>query len=280
MKLQHFAIGYLRAQIRLLAAISKKMAGNLAFKIFCTPYNKVKYTPSSFTAKAEALHLIFNNKKTFGYRWNKGGVKKILIAHGFRSGAVNFVHFVQKLIDKNYEVIAFDAPAHGISQGNTINALQYKEFIELVNEQYGPFDGYLTHSFGGLAVSLAIAEMKQNDNINIVLIAPAANTQQLTQYFFKEMQIKDEQVQYYFLENIKRLSGKNIEWFSIARCLKTMHSNILWVQDSDDKVTPADDALAVKEIQLLHVSFHFTQGLGHRRIYKDEQVVNAIVRFL
>lgn len=212
MKFQHFAIRYLRLKIRLLSIFSKKKAGNAAFMIFCTPYIKIRYDADKLK-EAEKLLLLFNNLNTYGYRWNKGGSRKILIAHGFRSSAVNFEHFAKRLATKGFDVIAFDAPAHGLSEGKTLNALEYKNFIDAIHKTFGPFDGYLTHSYGGLAVSLSLSELEENGTEKTVLIAPAGNSISLCENFFNELRIQDPMVRKYFFENSERLSGRPIDWF-------------------------------------------------------------------
>ncbi len=279
MNVQSWVVKIFRARLKLLAAISKKKAGNEAFRIFCTPYFRMAYKDTQME-KAERLSFRSGSVNTVGYRWNKGGNKKLLIVHGFRSAAINFLHFVAPLVEKGYEIVTFDAPAHGLSEGKSLNAIEYKDFIASLHQQFGPFDAFLCHSFGGLAVSMNLAELPVNSDIKTVLIAPAANSRQLIEFFFKEMHIKDELVQEHFYANIHRLSGKNIEWFSIARCAGTIKGPVLWIHDKDDAVTPVQDALNVQQTHLTNFRFLFTSNLGHRRIYRDKEVVSAIINFL
>lgn len=279
MNVQGIIIKVFRARLQLLAAISKKRAGNEAFRIFCTPYFRIAYQQSQFQ-HAEKLSFRFGSIKTVGYRWNKGGTKKLLIIHGFRSASVNFLHFAALLIEKDYEIVAFDGPAHGLSEGKSLNAMEYTNFITALCGQFGPFDSFLSHSFGGLAVSMHLANLPENAHIKTVLIAPAANSKQLIEFFFKEMRIKDPFVQKHFYANIHRLSGKEIDWFSIARCVHAIQGSVLWVHDRDDTVTPIQDALDIQETGPANFGFLFTSGLGHRRIYRDKEVVSAIINFL
>lgn len=279
MNVQGIIIKVFRARLQLLAAISKKRAGNEAFRVFCTPYFRMAYKDDLF-GNAERLSFRAGTANTVGYRWNKEGNKKLLIVHGFRSATVNFLHFVSPLIEKGYEIVTFDAPAHGLSEGKSLNAIEYKDFIAAVHRQFGPFDAFICHSFGGLAVSMNLAELPENSPIKTVLIAPAANSKQLIESFFKEMRIKSPLVQAYFYENIQRLSGKNIEWFSIARCAGNIKGPVLWIHDKDDTVTPVQDAFDIQQTQPVNFRFLFTSNLGHRRIYRDKDVVAAIINFL
>jgi len=279
MKIQDLFLRYFRTRLKLLALFSKQQAGIKAFQIFCTPYFTTSYDVKQMH-NATRLSLKFEGPSITGHQWNEGGAQKLLIAHGFRSASANFKHFAEKLSAKGYEVLAFDAPAHGLSEGKTINALVYRNFIHAINEQYGPFDAYLAHSFGGLAVSLHLEELPENTHIKTVLIAPAANTQQLCEDFFRQMRIKDQAVQQHFYDKIRHLSNKDIEWFSINRAAACIKGPVLWVHDTGDKVTPIDDALQLQQKQLPNFHFLFTDNLGHRRIYRDENVVSAVVDFL
>lgn len=279
MNVQNIIIKMLRTRLQLLTAISRKKAGNAAFQIFCTPFFRKAYK-KTIIGKAQHLSFRMGPLQTVGHCWNKGAARKLLLVHGFRSSSANFLHFVDPLVKKGYEVVAFDAPAHGLSEGKQLNAIEYQNFISDIHRQFGGFDAFITHSLGGLAVSMHLAALPENAHIKTVLIAPAANSRQLTELFFKEMRIKDPQVQQQFYKNVHRLSGKDIDWFSVARCMPAIRGPVFWLHDENDTVTPVKDALDIQKSEPANFSFLFTSGLGHRRIYRDPEVVAAIIRYL
>lgn len=280
MKLQQLAQSYYINRIRALSMVSRKKAARFAFDIFCWPFTRMKYETTGYLKNAEQLGLNFNGLKTIGYRWNKGGSRKLYIAHGFRSSSANFVHFAKKFVEQGFEVVAFDAPGHGMSEGKRITAIIYKNFVEQINSAYGPFDAYVCHSFGGLGVSFALAEIKTEVPVKVALIAPASDTRSLSEMFFKQMKITDRKLQDYFFEEIERLGKQPIEWFSIKRAMRTMNADVLWVHDQDDKVTPVNDAYIVQKESFQNIQFFFTKGLGHRKIYRDEKIVGRVVDFI
>ncbi len=280
MKIQKLAQSYYIRRIRTLGLLSKKGAANLAFKIFCTPFNKTIYKPTPFVKKANELTLNLDGLVLKGYQWNKGAGRRILIVHGFGSASVNFVHVVRALISMNCEVIAFDAPGHGRSKGNTITVIQYRDMIRMILEKFGPVDGILGHSLGCMAAAFAVAEWPENQKINLVFIAAASDLSELTSIFFGQMKINDKQVRDYFIGKIEHLTGKPIEWFTIQRCLPFIKGQVLWIHDLNDKVTPVKDAMEAKELGMPNLNVTFTSGLGHRDIYRDEQVVAQAVDFL
>ena len=274
------ALNYIRWKFRVLSLISPRKSAVAAFELFCTPLEKSKkQTPPVFKF-AEPVYELFNGKKLKGYRWNKGQPVKILILHGFASAAHKFHRYVLPLIEKGYEVIAFDAPGHGSSEGSTINALDYKMMIKKVMEHHGPINGFITHSFGGLAVSLALEETPHDENTKVVLIAPATETTTAIDTAFKTLGITNKKVRAEFDKIILELSGQKPEWFSVNRAMNNITAKVLWVHDEYDDTTPLTDALKTKEQRLPNVQFIITRGLGHRRIYSDEDVMNRVIEFL
>jgi len=280
MKLQNFIKAFYKTRVRALALVSKKRAGDAAFRIFCTPLGKGSYRISPALQSAEQLSLQFLNYHLKGYRWNKGAARRLLIAHGFRSHTQRFEHLIPLLVEKGYEVVAFDAPAHGLSSGKQINAVDYTQLVTMLTRQYGPFDTYIGHSFGGLAVALAVSELPQPESVKIVLFAPAADTVGLANTFLKQMDITDPEVQQHFFNNVVRLSGKELSWFTIKRCLPALKSKILWIHDREDRITPVKEAQEIRQLDPPGIRFIFTKGLGHSKIYRDGEVLKAVAGFL
>jgi alpha-beta hydrolase superfamily lysophospholipase len=71
-----------------------------------------------------------------GFRWvpEKPNGKKIMIVHGFRSYSYKFEKYILALKKEGFEVVAFDAPAHGTSDGKLINAYIYKQSLDNIEK--------------------------------------------------------------------------------------------------------------------------------------------------
>lgn len=260
--------------------MNKKKAAKEAFQLFCTPQFKKKFDkPPAIFEKATAISFESDGYRINGFLWNKGGDKRILIVHGFESQAFNFESYIAPLLKKNYEVIACDAPAHGNSSGKTVNALRYRNMLLKLNQHYGKLDGIIAHSFGGLAATLATEAMPKGNYDKLVLIAPATETSSAIQSFFKALQIP-ETVLPAFEEYVLQLAQNPVSWYSIKRVLPLLNANVLWFHDEEDDICPTTDAKKVEALHLPHVEFVFTQGLGHRKIYRDNQVRKRIFDFL
>jgi len=275
---QRLAIGYIQTKFKLLSIVSKRRAAEKAFVIFGTPFMKsVRKAP---VKNAEAIHFQLNEKKMNGYRWNHPQNKKALILHGFGSAAHKFEDYATLLVANGFEVLAFDAPAHGDSEGNTTNAIEYCEMIKEIMQNFGPIENFIAHSFGGISLSLALEDVPHTEQTRVVFIAPATETTSAVDGAFKMLKLKNEKVRNEFEKIIFEVSGKETVWFSMRRAMDNINASILWVHDEDDDITPWADALKVKEDKHPNIKFVVTKGLGHNKIYHDADVKNMVKAFL
>jgi pimeloyl-ACP methyl ester carboxylesterase len=272
-------LGYLRTKFNLLSILSKKKAAAAAFKLFTTPQIRVqKDLPPVFT-QAREIDLEFLDYKVKGYAWNATAVKKMLILHGFESTSLNFAQYVTPVVEKGFAVYAFDAPAHGRSTGETVNAMVYRDFIKTVNEKFGPFKYFICHSFGGLALSLALEQMPHDESFRVVFIAPATETTTAVDQLFRLFRLKPS-LRDAFEAYIKKIGGYGSDWFSVNRAAENIYAKLLWVHDRDDDMTPLSDVKPVMNKKFPNFEFYITEGLGHRRIYRDNKVVDKVVSFI
>ena len=281
MKLKEkLALNYIRTKFKLLSMVSKRKTAEKAFELFCTPFTKSPNRMRTIFESAEILNFKLNGLNIQGYRWNKNNPHKVLILHGFGSAAHNFNWYIIAMLEKGYQVLAFDAPAHGNSEGRTVNAMQYCEMIKTIINLYGPVNGFIAHSFGGIALSLAMEKIIHDHHTKIVFIAPATETTTAIDSAFKLLQIDDEMIRTEFDRIIFEKGGYPPRWYSMKRAIKNIKASILWIHDEDDDVTPLKDALQVKKEGYTNIEFVITKGLGHRKIYRDTTVQNKITEFL
>lgn len=276
---QKLALNYIRAKLNIIAVVSKKKAAKKAFQLFCTPFRKQKkYNPPIFD-KGEKLSFDLDGLTIKGNRWNHHHTQKVLIMHGFESNSRNFDRYIVPLIRKGYEVVAFDAPAHGRSDGKQLNLPLYVKAIREVYTLYGPFQAYLAHSFGGLALSHFLETIPHDETIKSVLIAPATETITAIDSFFRIVDL-DGEVRKEFDKIIYEKGGVWPDHYSIRRAMKNIQSTVLWIHDEDDDVTPLSDVLKLKNENPSNIEFVFTKGLGHRRVYRENIVVKKVLEFL
>ncbi len=276
---QRLAISYYKTKFRILAAVSNKKAAEKAFALFCTPQSRKNKKPAKIFDSGEKLQFLLEGIMVRGWRFNAQGKRKVLILHGWESSVTNFDKYITHFVKKGYEVLAFDAPAHGSSGGKMITAPFYKEMIKKIHIKFGPVESFMAHSFGGLALSLALEEIKHSEDYRIVLIAPATETTTALATFFNFLAI-EESLRVAIEKVIIDKGGKKASWYSIKRAMKNIKAKVLWIHDEDDIVTPLSDALKLKNENYSNIKFVITKGLGHSKIYRDNKIIDTVVNYL
>lgn len=278
---QRIAIGYYKAKFKVLSLISSRKAAESVFKLFCTPYSgKPKRKAPSVFHKAEMVSFEINGKKVNGWKWKpeKFNGKRILIVHGFDSCSYKFDRYIVPLNREGFEVVAFDAPGHGISEGRTINALEYSEAILKAENLFGSFYGIMAHSLGGLATSLAFEQLPDQENRKLVLIAPTTETTTAIENFFRFVPVSNK-VKSAFHDLLEEVGQKPVSHYSINRMIRNFKAPVLWIHDEDDLICPYCDTLSIQELKLSNVDFFITKGFGHSGIYRQNKVFKKIIEF-
>jgi pimeloyl-ACP methyl ester carboxylesterase len=278
---QKLALRYTRAEINILSLAAPRKAAIKAFRLFCTPQQRVTKKGSAFFESGAALAFYHAGVTVRGRRWVPEGRihKKVLIAHGFESASRNFTVYIAALVAKGYEVVAFDAPAHGQSGGRRILLTDYISLLRSIEQNYGPFHSYLGHSLGGLALSLFLENSPHNTVTRLVLVSPAVETLSAVQQFARLFRLTPELVKE-MDDYVQETTGHHFDWYSLRRAMHHINAATLYIQDEDDRITPLQEALLVKGDGHVNVKWLITKGLGHRRIYKDPEVTERIVAFL
>jgi pimeloyl-ACP methyl ester carboxylesterase len=271
-------IWLIRSVLKITSLISVKWCASIAFRIFTTPFRKgSSYKPPVFE-KAEEINLQVNGVKIIGYRWNPNSSKKILIVHGFESRSFNFYRYIDILVEKGFSVYAMDAKAHGNSEGKTIILPEYTAMFRELEKKYGVFDGYICHSFGGIAVCLYEEEFNHPSS-KLILIAPATETATAIKMFCTFFNLSDK-VMFAMHDLIEQRSGNKIDHYSIKRIVKKINNPIYWIHDEGDDITPLSDVNEIISNKPDHIRFYITKGLGHRKIYKDPETLKRVIDFI
>ena len=284
---QRLIKGYYRTKFKTLGRVSPQKAAEAAFQLFCTPYSgKPRREVPAIFHKAKKLSVSVNELTVNGFEWMPANehsgagspLKTILLCHGFDSFSYRFEAYVQDLLKEGCRVLAFDAPAHGISDGKRFTVLLYKKMLLEVEKQFGPFHGIMAHSLGALAVGLAMEEWKKPD-VKLALIAPATETSRAIQQFFTLFPV-DEKTYTTFIQLLENLGGQPVSWYSMTRLIPVLANPVLWLHDTQDRVCPFEDTIPVRALKLPNVHFIETTGLGHSKIYRDGDIQKRIINFL
>ena len=274
---------YLRTKFKTISKLAPATAGRMAFDLFCTPYPKYKKrkAPAIFNHAIKRTVVLKDQTKINGFEWlpNHPNGETVLIAHGYASFAYKFEHYIAPLLKMGYRVLAFDAPAHGQSEGKHIHVVVYQEAMHQIMQQAGPVHHFIGHSLGALTLSMIAEQVDQAESRKFVLIAPATKTTTTFANFFKMMHLNEVTIAA-FLKEVSNRTNFTVEHFAADRALANYHGPLLWVHDEKDFVCPYEDITEFKEKAPSNIKFMITNGLGHNKVYKTAEVMDQIMAFL
>lgn len=211
------------------------------------------------------------------YQWGDlSSDKKVLLVHGWEGRGTQMAAFMPALVDAGYCVYALDGQAHGDSLGQQLNAGLYARTLVQVANVIGPLESVIAHSFGaGCSVVACHMGMKVK---KIVHIGGPQDYFDVINDFLNVVKISGFSRKL-FIEILKRKAKIDINLIHIKKTGLSLKQNVLIVHDTLDKEVKYQHALALHEAwrgsQLLT-----TEGLGHRRILKDPDVVARVASFV
>ncbi len=270
-----FAVIYL---LRFSEFLNPYLGMRLAAFFFSKPFSykrPKREIPIFNKAKRSYFHVKSLNKKIYCYRWEGSG-SKILLVHGWSSRATNFFKIIEKLALLNYDIYAFDAPAHGESKGIITNLPEFIYSVEELIEVYGPFDAVLGHSGGGFTSAYVVAQKPQIKKL--ILISSFDKITDIFEKYFEIIQL-GEKPRNMMVKYFSQKTDRKIEELATSLFGQLIMAKTLVIHDEDDREVEFSDGVNIEK-NIKNGKLIITQGLGHRRILRDEEVINEIGVFL
>ncbi|MGB8706117.1 MAG: alpha/beta hydrolase, partial [Gillisia sp.] len=209
------------------------------------------------------------------YRYGNSS-RKILLVHGWSGRGTQMAVLARHLKDHGWEIISFDAPAHGKAPGKKSGMHYFIDSIWHLNSLYGPFDAAIGHSLGGMSLLKTVKEglpLKK-----LVIIGTANSITQITRNFVKNLQLNEavaKKMKAYFDKKF----GEDMDKSSGAVSAKNVAVPTLIVHDENDVDVDVSSAFEIHEA-LPHSKLLITKNLGHRKILGDPSVINKITTFI
>lgn len=265
--------------VNALSKVSPRMAGRLAFRLFCTPRRlPLRDQDKSFFAKSTQKKIHFEGLHLHTYEWNPQhpNGQTVLLLHGWESSSARWRRLCKALQQQGYRVLALDAPASGQSAGSTLNLLLFSRAIQAVVSEFGRPYAIVGHSLGAGAPVICTTMLGVERPEKMVLMAPFADTIRVTRDFCQFFGFSDV-VEKAIGTEIKRRTGQPIEAFSVVERVQLLQDITgLVIHDTDDDVAPVAEGQAIANAW--NAQFLQTSGLGHR--LQDNSVNEAILAFL
>lgn len=211
------------------------------------------------------------------YRWGEGE-RRVLLLHGWSGRGPQMGAFVAPLLEAGYQVVAFDAPGHGRSAGNSSSIFRMNEALQVVTQELGPFHAAIAHSFGVMLLAYALKHTGFSIKKAVCISSPTTPLFLVDQYF-RYLRIRPA-VRPHFMALFEE------EFFANAWQRITADENVraltipaLILHDREDQDVPVEYgerlAKAWPAAQLV-----ITTGLGHRRILRNPAILEQVTDFI
>jgi pimeloyl-ACP methyl ester carboxylesterase len=275
-----FSLSRISTNVRFSASalLFPELAGAWAERLFLTP-------PRPRDAAASALDLIdarnsyieHKRRMISTWRWGSRDAPAVLLAHGWGGHAAQMRAFVFPLLKAGYRVIAYDQPAHGVSEGRLTGLPDFADVMAEVAAHHGGVRAVIGHSLGAAAAAVSLANGRTSF-AKVVLVSPPSDLEGYSRRFARWYWIP-EAVRNAMQKAIEERYGVRWEELEVPRVAPRLTAQALVIHDRDDRMMPWAHGESVARhwpgARLLS-----TEGLGHRRILADERVTQAAAQFI
>jgi pimeloyl-ACP methyl ester carboxylesterase len=225
---------------------------------------------------ARTRWVLHRGLRIASWSWGSPDRPAVLLVHGWGGNAVQMRAFVAPLLAEGLRVVAFDHPAHGLSEGTLTGLPDLADAITEVAWEHGPVRAVVAHSLGGPAAALALARGLPAECA--VLVAPPSDLVAHSRRFARWHWLP-ESVRGAMQAAIEERFGVRWAELEVGRLAPRLAARALLIHDRDDRVVRWKQGRTFAEhwpgARLL-----VTRGLGHGRILQDEGVVRAVADFV
>jgi pimeloyl-ACP methyl ester carboxylesterase len=276
-----------RLAFRTLDVVAPPLSVRLAARLWCTvPTGSGRRRddrpiPGLFVDPSEVGSVALpGGRRVVTETWGEG--LPIYLVHGWGGWRGQLGAFVEPLLSRGYQVVAFDAPSHGESGPGLLGPgrstlAEMAEALRAVVETHGKPAGIVGHSLGCAAVAVAVQDGLDSPKLGFVAptVEPISHTRDMARALGFS-----ERTRMGLLRRLEAMVGRPMADFDLlAMPDRAALPPTLVVHDRDDREISYGEAerLVASWPQADLVS---TDGLGHQRILRDADVVALVAMFV
>lgn len=254
-----------------------KQAEKFAAKLFQTPIRyptpkREEHMEKEAVKKLMEVPNIHKKIQTFQYG---DGSKKALLVHGWSGRGTQLVKIADALVIQGYTTFSFDGPAHGQSSGKTTNMVEFVRCIHEMEAKYGPFEVAVGHSLGSMAL---LHSVKAGLDVKKIALIGSGDKIEDIIYDFTDKLGLPRTVGQSLKRSFDKKYQMDISSLSASISAQEVQIPVLLVHDKKDLDSPVEASQRINHI-LKDSKLILTQGLGHRKILGDPDVIQQLLDF-
>ncbi len=260
-----------------LQSVSTRLASLMAYHLWFHPSRQGFAHLPRFQPEGTVAENIRVNNKRVSY-WVAGEGKTVFLMHGWAGCGKQMAALAQGFLDAGFRVIWMDAPAHCSSQGYQTSLFEISESIVRVQQEQGPFEAIVAHSFGVPCSLYAIARQSLEVKC-LISIASPASTEELMDTYCKIIQA-NPQTREALIQRFKSFLGDvDISETSAITNAALVQQACLVIHDKHDRMTRPEGSKRLCQA-FPNATLMQTERLGHNKILNHASVVKACVDFV
>ncbi|MES1979425.1 MAG: alpha/beta hydrolase [Pseudomonadota bacterium] len=211
---------------------------------------------------------------------NSAPDRVVLLLHGWGGHAGQMLALAHSMRREGLLPVIIEMPAHGRSDGATSNLPQFARALEYVAARLKQ-QGYALHAVVAHSLAAnasAYAASRGLDIGRLVLIAPPASPLEYTRLFARVFGLR-ETTRAAMQRRIEAREGVLMPQFEPHAVGARISLPTLVVHDRQDSINLFADGVAYSQA-IDGARLVATEGLGHRRILKDEAVLREVAAFM
>ncbi|AQW32609.1 alpha/beta hydrolase (plasmid) [Ralstonia syzygii subsp. celebesensis] len=268
------------AILALSGRIAPRTTARFCLKLFLTPGRKQRPAwEQAHYSTAAIRREAFEDGNVAVYRWGRSD-RKVLLCHAWGGRGTQLADFVPALLARGYEVLAFDAPGHGDSDGKQTDMVAYTRLIAWMAERFGPLHAIIGHSFGA-GNTIYSRRVHGFPVARMALLGCFSDGEWIIDRFAELLHIPAAAARHMKSIHEARHHGK-VRWsdFKLARMLGDESIPVLLVHDRKNMEIPYFHAEAFQRESAGRIPLLTTEGLGHRKIVRNPDVIAQVCDFL
>jgi pimeloyl-ACP methyl ester carboxylesterase len=264
-----------RLGLRVLERLAPEAAAAVALHLFFTPTGRRwSRRVDQFLNSGRRFDVVARGERVAA--WSFGSGPLIYLVHGWAGLGGQLAEFAAPLLESGFRVVTFDAPGHGRSGGRRSSIVHFAAALRAVVAREGAPHAVIAHSLGAAATARALAQGLTAERV--VFLGPTGGPRDWAERFRVQLGLS--------VATMNRLRRRSERWlaaswdeFDVTWLAQGQTAPLLVLHDRGDAEVPWSDGAAIAQAWP-GARLVTTEGLGHRRILRDEGVVRQVADFV